>query len=389
MSVANYARLILLSLALVGAVTVQGESSGLVDQKSDLEQIQKDLENGMGALDSLKAEELAVQKRINDYDQKIASDRTLIRRLNAQLDNVRQGIAQAETDLTANTDRFDHSRRRYLGNLRQFYQAVRRPIGPVPDHPNDELALMRKISYLRALASFEAVTVAQASDLLERSVVSLEDLTGESQNVSSLKHEKETARALSQSQRQSKQKELAQVLREKTRKADEVLMLQQAAQEMEMIIARLEQQRQAAQAEGQEVPGESVFASLKSHLSCPFRGKIVTAFGESVDPVTNLKSFSPGISIKGRAGGEVSAVAAGVVAYIGELRGYGNFVLVDHGGQYYSTYAGLTGITAVKGRLVQAGTVLARADDDGVVRFELRKKREPQDPVKWIRIDCF
>jgi len=386
MSTAKSVRLLLLSLLL--AVAVAGQDNGLVDQRSELELIQKDLMDGMNALDSLKAEELAVETRITAFDQKIASDRTHISRLNSQLGNIRNGIAQAETRLAENTECYDYSRRRYLGSLRQFYIAVRQPVGPVPDHPRDELVLMRKISYLRALASHEAVTVEHASVLLERSVASLEDLTGERRNVSSLKKERETAASLSRSKRECKQEELDQLLRKKTLQADQVLMLRQAAEEMEMIIARLEQQNQAGSA-SPRMPGQSVFATLEGHLSAPFRGKIVTSFGESIDPVTNLKSFSPGISIKGRPGGEVSAVAAGVVAYIGELRGYGNFVIVDHGEQHFSTYAGLSEVRAVKGRLVQTGTILALADDDGTVRFELRKKRKPLDPVKWIRRDSF
>ena len=385
----KYAILTVLSLLLLDVAAFgQNQSSGLVDQKSELELIQKDLKNGMSALDSLKSVELEVEKRITDYDQKIASDRTVINRLNSQLKKVRNSIANAETRLGSNTERYDHAQRRYLGSLRQFYLAVRQPVGPVPDHPHNELDLMRKISYLRALADFEAVTVEQASDLLEQSVASLEGLTGESRNVSSLKKKKETAASRSRAQRDRKQEELARVLRKKTQQADQVLMLRQAAEEMEMIITRLEQQNQADPTDPR-IPGESVFATLEGHLAVPFQGDIVTRFGDSVDQITNLKSFSPGISIKGRPGKEVSAVAAGIVAYVGELRGYGNFVIVDHGEQYYSTSAGLSEARAVKGRLVQTGTVLGLADDKGIVRFELRKKRKPLDPVKWIRHGSF
>ncbi len=74
---------------------------------------------------------------------------------------------------------------------------------------------------------------------------------------------------------------------------------------------------------------------------------------------------------------------------MGELRGYGSFVIIDHGEQYYSTYAGLGEVRAVKGRLVQTGTVLGLADDDGIVRFELRQIRKPLDPVDWIRHGSF
>jgi septal ring factor EnvC (AmiA/AmiB activator) len=161
-------------------------------------------------------------------------------------------------------------------------------------------------------------------------------------------------------------------------------MLRQAAEEMERIVARLEQQRQAREAQPERPELPSVFASLKGHLIPPIEGKVVTPFGTSVDPITNLKSFSPGLIIQTRPGREVRAAATGIVAYVGELRGYGNFVIIDHGDQYYTTYAGLDKVEAVKGKLISAGKAVAVADSEGRVRFELRRGREPLDPIDWI-----
>jgi len=380
-----------LIIVLMGAAmsTAQKDGNDLVDQKTNLEKIQGDLERGKKALDSLKAQEISVQKRITDHDQKIASDKTVVNRLNRQLRKVRGEIKAAEERLVANTDSHERARRRFLGDLRQFYLTARGLESPTPAGPNDELILNRKITYLTALVGYESGSVKQASDYLAESVADLDELSSQSRSVQSLKKDKETATALSKSQRDREQKALAQVMRKKTEQADRVLMLQQAAAEMEMIITRLEQQRQARQAGRRQPSGPSVFATLEGHLLSPFRGRVVTVFGESVDPITNLKSFSPGISIKGRARADVSAVAAGVVAYVGELRGYGDFIIIDHDEQYYSTYAGLADVVAAEGRLVQAGTRLASAAANGIVRFELRQGRKPLDPVKWIRIDSF
>jgi murein hydrolase activator len=119
----------------------------------------------------------------------------------------------------------------------------------------------------------------------------------------------------------------------------------------------------------------------------PFKGTITLAFGEHVDPVSRLKSFSPGITIKGKARAGVLAVSSGTVAYSGNLRGYGNFVIINHDHQYYSTYAGLGEILVSEGQYVSSRAAIGKADTDGTIRFELRNGREPLDPVKWIRIE--
>ena len=190
--------------------------------------------------------------------------------------------------------------------------------------------------------------------------------------------------------KEHQEQELATVHRQKSAEVDRVMMLSQAAQEMEAIIARLEQSSHESPTDLTQVPVEpSIMASIKGNLKAPCRGKIITVFGTSVDPITNLKSYSPGITIQSKAGRQVKAIAAGRVVYVGQLRGYGNFTIIDHGDQYYSTYAGLSEVLVKKGRMVHTGMLLANAASDGKVRFELRRGRKALDPVKWIKIDSF
>jgi murein DD-endopeptidase MepM/ murein hydrolase activator NlpD len=80
----------------------------------------------------------------------------------------------------------------------------------------------------------------------------------------------------------------------------------------------------------------------------------------------------------------VIAVAGGEVAYAGDLRGYGRFVIINHDDQYYTTYAGLAGLTVGVGDRVAARARLGVADQTGLVRFELRKGGEEIDPVTWL-----
>ena len=156
---------------------------------------------------------------------------------------------------------------------------------------------------------------------------------------------------------------------------------------MEAIIARLEKERERATPSGGEIYGSSLFASLKGHLPPPYRGKVVVRYGNSVDPVTRLKSFSPGISIRGEPGGIVRSIASGTIAYSGELRGYGKFVIINHDNQYYTTYAGLGKVLVSQGQHIQVQTGVGEAAADGIMKLEIRKGRESLDPVEWIRIE--
>jgi septal ring factor EnvC (AmiA/AmiB activator) len=378
--------LIFCCLAFISIVRGQGQKEKILDQKKDLEQIQREVEQGRHRLDSLKNDELGVQESISDYDQKIASDRKVISRLNSKLKKVKSDISAAEQQLDRNQKHHEQTRRRFLESIRRFYLAARSPTEITSEHPNQELELNRRVIYLTAVAGFEAGNVAAASEFLDESVVFLQGRTGEKDRVAGLKKKKETATALDKGRKEREQKKLQAVRRRKTEEADHLLMLQQAAEEMEAIIARLETQHRPRP--GNEPAPPSLFATMEGKLPSPVRGKVVETFGHKVHPVTKLKSFSPGITIRAAAGRTVSAVAPGTVAYVGDLRGYGEFIILDHGDQYFSTYAGLSQVAAAVGRYVHAGDKLAAVGADGRMKFELRFGREALDPVKWMRFDA-
>lgn len=379
--------LILSVLLLMAVSAAADDKAGIMDQKKELEQLQEDVKEGRRRLDSLQAAELAVQKKINEYDQKIASDGKVIRRLNAELKQLKEDIAASDSALKDCQAAYDRSNRRYLGNIRQFYMLAKQPVQAFTDLPNKELDAQRKVIYLSALASFESSEVEQASQLLMQSMEELDQVKGKASMVTGLKKRRETSYAVEKSQKQRHEKNLDQLRRRTLAEADRLAMLEKAAEEMAAIIARLEEERAREALDGRGDLGPSVFAGLKGQLSTPYRGKIVMGFGLHVDEITRLESFSPGITIQGRAGRTVYAVASGNVAYAGNLRGYGNFVIINHDHQYYTTYAGLETVNVAQGQFLAARTRLGVSGSDGIVKFELRKGREPLDPVKWIKIE--
>ncbi len=367
-----------------------GGKEDILFQKQDLEEILKEVEQSRRKLDSLKQAEKDVLKTVSEYDQKIASGKKVLSRLNRKLKKLKKQIAETEKMLADFQELYERTRRRYLGNLRQFYFAARQTELAFAEQVNEELELKREVIYLAALAQFESGNVAQAREYLEESRQKLTELSGAKKKVAGLKKKKETATALNRTRKEKEQKKLERLRRKKSAEADRILTLQQAAQEIERIIARLQREKEATlPTASRDTSVPSAFAALRGQLLSPFKGKIVVGFGNHVDPVTKLKSFSPGITIKGKSGRKVVAVADGTVVYVGNLRGYGNFIIINHDDRYFSTYGGL-GKTAVKtSEYVVAGTTLAYAGSDGLVKFELRKGRTPLDPVKWIRLDSF
>ena len=83
------------------------------------------------------------------------------------------------------------------------------------------------------------------------------------------------------------------------------------------------------------------------------------------------------------------AVADGSIVYADALRGFGNAVIIDHGGNYMTVYTGLSSIGRSSGQRVSAGDTvgLTGSLDSGEtgLYFELRHMGRPINPQSWMR----
>lgn len=128
------------------------------------------------------------------------------------------------------------------------------------------------------------------------------------------------------------------------------------------------------------------FARLKGQLRLPVLGELLARFGQKRIDSLNWK----GLFIKAAEGGDVKAVGAGRVVTAGWLRGYGNLIVLDHGGDFLSIYGGNQAVLKNVGDQVKAGEKIASAGDtfgyeESGLYFEMRHKGMPFDPLSWTR----
>jgi septal ring factor EnvC (AmiA/AmiB activator) len=125
------------------------------------------------------------------------------------------------------------------------------------------------------------------------------------------------------------------------------------------------------------------FESKRGNLPWPLRGKIIAGFGSQVHPRYKTKTSNLGIDIKAEPSAAVRAVAPGRVAYADQFMGYGNLVIVDHGGGFYTLYSNLTEMSAQVGTEVTAGTQVGVVAD--YLHFEIRRDGKPVNPIDWLK----
>ncbi|WP_296002305.1 peptidoglycan DD-metalloendopeptidase family protein [Rugamonas sp.] len=131
---------------------------------------------------------------------------------------------------------------------------------------------------------------------------------------------------------------------------------------------------------------EGAFASLRGELRAPVAGKVAAKFGSKRGDGPSWK----GVFIRASEGSDVHAVAAGRVVFAEWLRGFGNLIIVDHGGQYMSIYGNNQALLKRAGDIVKGGETIANAGNSGGneesgLYFELRHQGRAFDPATWVK----
>lgn len=132
------------------------------------------------------------------------------------------------------------------------------------------------------------------------------------------------------------------------------------------------------------------FASQKGRMALPVRGNVIETYGKHKHPEFNSYTFSKGLSIAAGTGTEIKAIYDGSVIFADYFKGYGNMVIVDHGGGYFSLYAHASRIMKKVGAEVARNETLATVGDvdsakGPMLYFEIRYQGKPVDPAAWVR----
>jgi len=160
----------------------------------------------------------------------------------------------------------------------------------------------------------------------------------------------------------------------------------QLAGELGVAAQRLQQQLANLAGGRASEPVAIPIASFRGGLDWPVAGRVAAAFGA---PTRSSGVARNGMDINAPEGTPVTAVHPGTVDYADAFSGFGNLVIIDHGGNYYSLYGYLGAVEVTRGQHVDAGTELGRVGTapagPAALYFELRVDGRSVDPIQWLK----
>ena len=94
---------------------------------------------------------------------------------------------------------------------------------------------------------------------------------------------------------------------------------------------------------------------------------------------------SIGLIIFSKPGTEIISSGRGTVKKIGEMRGYGRYIVISHADRYMTVYSNLSNIRVKEGEEVNIGRVIATSNNEtGRIHFQIDHAGRPADPLKYL-----
>ncbi|MBI5826482.1 MAG: peptidoglycan DD-metalloendopeptidase family protein [Deltaproteobacteria bacterium] len=361
----------------------------LLIKEKKLEDVRKQIREEKKSVKDISEKETSVLGDLEEINKKLVASRDELKKIEDRIRDVNARISRAN----GNISRLEREKKEIFeklnGRLRAMYRMRRGESVKALFSFDSTSDLGRKHKYLTMIMDSD-------SSLIERYERNIKGLAGEKKGLDALAREMKSSMAsvlAKKRETESIQRErvalLNDVKREKERRIKTIKELEQAAAGLSDLIDRL----RAESREGHDVApapeDSSGFGAMKGRLIMPVEGRVVSFYGKVKHPRFQTVTFNNGIVIGASTGTPVKNVYDGKVVYVGWLKGYGQVMIVDHRGGYYTLFAYLSKSLKERGDMVKQGAEIALVGDTGPdstqgLYFEIRQKGVPRDPMSWL-----
>lgn len=373
-------RIAALALALLALTLAAQAAPG--DPYAKLSETRSELRHQRKRLDIVNEREADLAKQLKDAQSGLIESRTV-------LDDTLLKLTSAESRLETIRRNLRDTRARLKATQAALEQRLR------------EIYMEGDVGYLVVLLGSDSFT-----DFLDHakylSIVVEHDrklLDGVRRQKAELESQEEAARST-----------VAEIRRLKATQEERVARLAQLEERRSQLLANVKEQRRSIAAYVTELEDltreqeERLQAMMRSHHAAtpsgprvrgtgryiyPADGPLTSPFGYRVHPISGTLRMHTGLDIAAYGGAPIRAADTGTVIHSGWYGGYGNCVIIDHGGGYSTLYAHCSALYVGYGQSVKQGATIAAVGSTGNstgphLHFEVRINGNPVDPRGFL-----
>lgn len=333
----------------------------------------------------------------SEYNQKKAEQNKLtaqLRQINANLNNAQASIKTLDTEIAdiegqiAFTEmEIENKQRDYDGRLALFNRRLKEmyQYGDM----NYISVLLQSSSLSDFLTRFEYLKYIANNDqkLLEEVQALQKTLDEQHVSLTNMKTDLET----------KKQTQVTKAQELETASAEQQKVVNEIKADVNATWAILEEMEAEAKAAENEIRrlqaangNSSATAPSKYIWPCPSSKTITSPYGYRIHPIQGIRKLHTGMDIGAKKGADILAAASGTVIMAKYYGGYGNCIIIDHGGGMSTLYAHMSAYVAKNGDYVNAGDVIGKVGSTGNstgphLHFEVRVNGQTTDPANYVK----
>ena len=322
--------------------------------------------------------------RLNEMEKAIETGQNLIEIVEKQIDSL-----SVQRDLTAaalaQTQEALNSRREIMTmRLIQMYKMGEPTILSIILGASSPTEVVGRIRYMQDLNRYDR-NLLDTIRQNERELLELSQIyEAENAHLLELLNERREENERVNSQVSERRTFLRQIRSERNRwetsRTEQITAQEELSKTIENLIAEIAKR---------VIEEEANFAEQRGRLPWAVNGRVTANFGRIVHPEYRTVIVNNGISIEAPNGTPIQAAAAGVVEFIGRMRGYGKLMIINHFGGFLTIYAHLDESRVERGARVRQGQVIATVGESGSLEgsklhFEIRRDNVALDPLEWL-----
>ena len=335
----------------------------------------EELENNYDAQNDIKKEIYDLDMRLSEAQIDIDNTEKEILDVLMEIDEARKKLEEAEEKRQSLNERASDRLRFIYENGELDPLEIAGECGSISDYA-------RYRQYAEDIMKYDAELLEELKaneECLREELERIEERSEAKTALEKFKTEKEFEMAVMY---EEKNRLLEEYRQDAKRAEKELAELEEAADKVYDIIVNIEKNK------------EFVDTYTGGELEWPVEGRYYVSSGYvgRISPVGNGYEFHTGIDIPAPEGYEIRAAEDGTVINAGWINGYGNTVIIDHGGGISTLYAHNSSVEVENGQSVHRGDVIALCGSTGYAtgshcHFEVRVNGEHTDPWEYLKRD--
>jgi murein DD-endopeptidase MepM/ murein hydrolase activator NlpD len=369
------------------------------DQKRSVDARIAELERRIvesSAREGVLTEEISeVTEDIRVLEDDVTHASSTLERLEAELSLHRAKLTRLTTRLRLETERLVFLRRQHAEALRRYN---RRLISIYQTENVDTLAILLSASSFAAL--IEELDYLKTVGDLDRRLTREVATAKEQMRIARERTKRTRAQVAKETRAIAVKTEAARVERDRLLASQNALVSARATRQETLASVRHDREEFLHEVAGLEAVSGQLAAQIQgaqatlatsgatsapssSGFVWPVSGPVTSTFG------IRWGRMHEGIDIGAPSGTPIRAAASGTVISAGWLGGYGNLIVIDHGGGLATAYAHMSGYAASSGQPVTQGQTIGFVGCTGHcfgshLHFEVRVNGAPVDPLGYL-----